>query len=173
MKSHAPDSATPLGKMAESKIYFIRKNRVMLSFDLANLYQVPTKVFTQAIKRNLTRFPSDFMFQLTPEEWTNLRSQFVTSSSDWGGIRYLPFAFTEQGIAMLSSVLNSEQAIQVNVEIIRTFVRLREIISSHRDLEKKLEALECKYDGKFKAIFEAIRQIMNPCSGPKRKIGIR
>jgi hypothetical protein len=95
MKSHAPDSATPLGKMAESKIYFIRKNRVMLSFDLANLYQVPTKVFTQSIKRDLTRFPSDFMFQLTAEEWTNLRSQIVTSSSDWGGIRYLPFAFTE------------------------------------------------------------------------------
>ncbi|MEI7441524.1 MAG: ORF6N domain-containing protein [bacterium] len=172
MKSHNSHSASALGKVAERKIYLIRDHRVMLSFDLAELYSVEHKVLNQSVKRNLKRFPADFMFQLSDDEFQILKSQFVTSS--WGGVRRAnPYAFTEQGIAMLSSILNSEQAIQVNVEIIRAFVRLRQMISSHRDLAKKLEELERKYEGQFRAVFEAIRQIMNPPMGPKRKIGIK
>ncbi len=159
-------------EIIEQKILLIREKKVMLDAELADLYGVPTKALKQAVKRNLKRFPSDFMFVLTYQEIRNLRSQFVTSrSSTWGGSRYTPMAFTEQGVAMLSSVLNSERAIQVNIQIMRTFTRLREIIASHKDLSRWLDELEKKYDGQFQAVFEAIRALMTPPPKPKRKIG--
>lgn len=148
---------------------------VMLDSDLAALYGVETKVLIQAVKRNLKRFPIDFMFRLTTEEYAVLRSQSVTSNkSKRGGRRYLPYAFTEQGVAMLSSVLNSERAINVNIEIIRAFVKLRKILSSTEELSQKLDALERKYhehDEQFKVIFEAIRQLMDQPKLKPRQIG--
>ena len=143
----------------------------MLDADLAALYGVETRALVQAVKRNLRRFPEDFMFHLSPDEAANLRSQIVISS--WGGRRTPPYAFTEQGVAMLSSVLHSERAAQVNVEIMRTFVRLREILSSHADLARKLATLERKYDAQFKAVFDAIRALMAAPANTKRKIGFR
>ena len=143
----------------------------MLDADLAVLYGVETRALVQAVKRNLRRFPDDFMFQLSPDEAAILRSQTVISS--WGGRRTPPYAFTEQGVAMLSSVLHSERAAQVNVEIMRTFVRLREVLSSHADLARKLAALERKYDAQFKAVFDAIRALMAAPTAAKRKIGFR
>ena len=146
----------------------------MLDKSLAELYGVPTKVFLQAVKRNGRRFPRDFMFQLRPSEFKNLRSQFVTSS--WGGRRYLPYVFTEQGVAMLSSVLNSERAIQVNIVIMRAFVKLRKILSTHKELAHKLIDLERKiekHDGEIEGIFEAIRQLMAEPQKPKNKIGFQ
>ncbi len=128
----------------------------MLDADLAELYWVSTKALNQAVKRNKGRFPSDFMFQLNQKEFNILKSQVVTSSQ-WGGRRIPPYVFTEQGVAMLSSVLNSERAIQVNIEIMRAFVRLREIVATHKGLARKLEALEKKYDSQFKVVFDAIR----------------
>jgi hypothetical protein len=156
----------------EQKIFLIRSQRVMLSMQLADLYGVATKVLMQAVKRNLDRFPSDFMFKLTSEELRTLRSQIVTSKR--GGIRYLPYAFTEQGVAMLSSVLKSKRAIQVNITIMRAFVKLRQILSTHKELSHKLEQLERKtekHDSEIQAIFEAIRQLMAPPEKPKRRIG--
>lgn len=146
-------------EVIEEKIFFIRDNKVMLEADLAKLYGVETKVLLQAVKRNIDRFPSDFMFQLTNQEFTVLRSQIVTSSQ-WGGRRYPPYAFPEQGIAMLSSVLNSPRAIKVNIEIIRTFVRLRQMLASHVELSRKLIEMEKKYDAQFKVVFDAIRGLM-------------
>ena len=147
----------------------------MLDKDLALLYDIPTKVLVQAVKRNASRFPYDFMLALTGQEVMNLRSQFVTSS--WGGRRYQPYAFTEQGVAMLSSVLNSERAIQVNIAIMRAFVRLKTIISTHKELAHKLKELEAKiekHDEDIHSIFEAIRQLMAPPpEPPRRKIGFR
>jgi hypothetical protein len=144
----------------------------MLSPDLAELYGVQPKVLVQAVKRNAARFPEDFMFQLSRDEFGNLKSQFVTSS--WGGLRRAtPYAFTEQGVAMLSSVLNSPKAIRVNIEIMRAFVRLRRIIASHGDLARKLEELERRYDAQFLAVFDAIRQLMAPTASPKRSIGFK
>jgi hypothetical protein len=125
----------------------------------------------QAVRRNINRFPEDFMFQLTEEENGILRSHFEISSKRHGGRRYLPYAFTEQGIAVLSSVLNSERAVQVNIAIMRTFVKLRELIMSHRDLARKLEELERKYDAQFKVVFDAIRQLMTPQTKPGKRIG--
>jgi hypothetical protein len=157
-------------EVIERKIYLIRGLKVMLSNDLAVLYGVEPRVLVQSVKRNIERFPDDFMFQLNPEEFKNLKSQIVTSS--WGGIRRAaPYAFTEQGIAMLSSVLNSRRAIDVNIHIIRTFVKLREMISSHKELARKLNELEKKYDGQFQIVFEAIRQLIEVEESPKRKIG--
>lgn len=143
----------------------------MLDSDLAELYEVPTRRLNEQVKRNITRFPADFMFQLTDKEADNLRSQIATSSSAHGGRRYLPFVFTEQGVAMLSSVLNSERAVQVNIAIMRAFVKLREMIASHKDLARKLDSLEKKYDAQFKIVFDAIRELMKPPEKPKRKIG--
>jgi len=154
----------------EQKIFLIRGQKVMIDRDLAELYGVLTKVLLQAVKRNLRRFPSDFMFLLTFQEFKNLRSQIVTSSS-WGGRRYHPYAFTEQGVAMLSSVLNSDQAIEVNIQIIRAFVKLREMIASHKDLAKKLDELEKKYDTQFRVVFDAIRELMKPPAPRRKKIG--
>jgi len=142
----------------------------MLDHDLANLYKVPTRVLVQAVKRNLKRFPEDFMFQLSIQEVKNLKSQIVTSS--WGGRRKLPYAFTEQGVAMISSVLRSKNAIEVNIQIMRTFVQLRNLIASNAELSLRLDDLERRYDGQFKVVFDAIRQIMNPSVPPsKRTIG--
>jgi hypothetical protein len=156
----------------EKAIFLIREQKVMLDADLAALYGVGTKVLVQAVKRNLERFPEDFMFQLSEEEFADLRSQLVTSSN-WGGRRYLPYAFTEQGIAMLSSVLRSQRAIQVNIEIMRAFIRLRQMLASHAELAGKLHALEKKYDAQFKEIFEAIHQLMKPPEPKRRPIGFR
>jgi len=148
-------------------IHLIRGQKVLLDADLAALYGVETKVLLQAVKRNHERFPEDFMFQLTADEFDDLRSQSVTSS--WGGRRYRPYAFTEQGVAMLSSVLRSPQAIAVNIEIMRAFVRLRELLASHKALAKRLEELEAKTDSRFKQVFEAIRQLMMPPDPPKKR----
>jgi hypothetical protein len=143
-------------------IHIIRGQRVMLDSDLAQLYGVETKALNQAVGRNLARFPTDFMFQLTVEEGRGLRYHFGTSNLEGrrGGRRYRPYAFTEQGVAMLSSVLRSPRAIAVNVEIMRAFVRLRELISTHADLASKIARLEKKYDRRFRVVFEAIRQLM-------------
>jgi hypothetical protein len=151
----------------ESKMFMIRGQKVMLSQHLAELYEVEPRTLNQAVKRNLSRFPEDFMFQLSPEEFANLKSQFVISS--WGGIRTAPYAFTEQGVAMLSSVLSSERAIQVNIEIMRAFVRLRQMLATNAELSKKLTALEKKYDIRFKAVFEAIHDLMTPAENKKKR----
>ena len=152
----------------ESSIILLRGQKVMLDRDLANLYAVETRVLNQAVRRNIKRFPKDFMFALTRDEIMRI-SQIGTSS----GIKYSKqvHAFTEQGVAMLSSVLNSERAIQVNVEIMRAFVRLRQLLSAHRDLERKLAALEKKYDQQFRVVFDAIRALMAPSEPKKKKIG--
>ena len=157
-------------EIVEKKIYFIREQKVMLDKDLADLYEVETKVLVQAVKRNMDRFPEDFMFQLNIQEFRHLRSQFVTSS--WGGRRYPPFAFTEQGVAMLSTVLKSQRAIHVNIAIIRTFVKLRQMLASNAQLARKVKSLEKKYDEQFKVVFEAIYSLMDTNETKKsRKIG--
>ena len=157
----------------ERSILLIRGHKVMLDADLAALYGVATKVLVQSVRRNPSRFPEDFMVQLTFQEFTRLRSQIVTSNTERrrGGRRYLPYAFTEQGVAMLSSVLRSKRAIQVNVEIMRAFVRLRQMLASHADLARKLDALEGKYDAQFKVVFDAIRELMAPPVRKPRPIG--
>ncbi|MBA4373896.1 MAG: DNA-binding protein [Thermodesulfovibrio sp.] len=160
-------------EIIEKKIYLIRGHKVMLDKDLSALYQVPTRRLNEQIKRNLTRFPVDFMFQLSAEEAENLRSQIATSSSGHGGRRYLPYVFTEQGVAMLSSVLNSERAVQVNIAIMRTFVKLRQMLASNAELARKLASLEKKYDSQFKMVFDAIRELMAPPEVKKRKIGFK
>jgi hypothetical protein len=156
----------------EKAILLIRGQKVMLDNDLASLYEVATGALVRAVKRNSDRFPDDFKFQLSKEEFEILKCQFGISSS-WGGRRRsLPFAFTEQGVAMLSSVLRSARAVAMNVEIMRTFVRLRQMLASHVDLARKLDALEKKYDSQFKIVFDAIRQLMTPPeTKPRRKIG--
>jgi hypothetical protein len=154
----------------EQRILLIRGQKVLLDADLAALYDVETRSLLQAVKRNAERFPQDFSFQLTNQEFNNLRSQIVTSSSGaWGGRRTAPYAFTEQGVAMLSSVLRSPRAIAVNIEIMRAFVRLRAALASNKELARKLAALETKYDAQFKIVFEAIRQLMAPPPEPKRR----
>ena len=164
------DKAHAIALQAERRILLIHQQRVMLSDDLAALYGVETKVLNRAVKRNAERFPGDFMFQLTNEEWSNLKCQFGTSS--WGGSRIPPYAFTEQGVAMLSSVLRSQRAVQVNIAIMRAFVRLRELLLTNADLARELAALEAKYDSQFKAVFDAIRQLMAPPPPlPKPEIG--
>jgi flagellar capping protein FliD len=156
-------------ELIASKIYLIRGIKVMLDRDLAGLYDVETKVLKQAVRRNIDRFPSDFMFELTKDEFNNLRSQIVTSS--WGGARYLPMVFTEQGVAMLSSVLKSDRAIQVNIQIMRAFTQLRKMLSTHSDLKRKIESMEKKYDEQFQIVFEAIKQLIETDEKPKKKIG--
>ena len=156
----------------ETRILTIRSQRVLLDTDLAELYGVPTSRLNEAVKRNLARFPEDFMFQLSQEEADSLRSQFATLKAGRGKHRkYLPYVFTEQGVAMLSSVLNSERAIQVNIAIMRAFVQLRGMLTSNAELSRKLNALERKYDAQFKVVFEAIRELMEPPKKARRKIG--
>lgn len=154
----------------EKSILFIRGQKVLLDTVLAELYGVETKVLLQSVRRNIARFPEDFMFQLSPEEHKLLKTQAVTSSGR-GGRRYPPFAFTEQGVAMLSSVINSPRAIMVNIEIMRTFVRLRNMLLAHEDIARKLDALEKKYDAQFRVVFDAIRQLMAPPKPKKNQIG--
>jgi ORF6N domain len=141
-----------------TKILFLRGEKVLLDADLAMLYGVETKRLKEAVKRNTDRFPDDFMFQLTTEEWQNLRSQFASSS--WGGTRYPPFAFTEQGVAMLSGILNSPRAVETNIAIMRTFVALRKLMETNKDLAAKIRQLERKYDQRFKLVFEAIQKLI-------------
>lgn len=152
----------------EQKIFLIRGKRVMLDKDLAVIYGVSTKVFNQAVKRNFKRFPEDFMFQLNKQEMDFLRSQFVTSKR--GGRRYGAYAFTEQGVAMLSSVLSSEKAIEVNIQIIRTFVKLREMIISNKELRGRLDKLEEKYDKRFKVIFDTLRKLLEDDKKDKKEL---
>lgn len=163
----------------ERRILSLRGHKVMLDADLAELYGVATKVLNQAVKRNIERFPQDFMFQLTKKDvdglvdyWDSsaLRSQFVTSNTR-GGRRYLPLAFTEQGVAMLSSVLRSPRAVQVNIAIMRAFVKLRAILATHQELARRFEEMESKYDAQFKVVFDAIRELMTPLEHPRRRIG--
>ena len=158
----------------EKSILQIGGKKVMLDADLAELYGVETRVLVQAVKRNLERFPEDFMFQLSKDEVDFLRSQIVTLKRGRGQhSKYLPYAFTEQGVAMLSSVLRSPRAIQVNIEIMRAFVRLRRMLASHAELALKLDAMEKKYDVQFKAVFDAIRQLMAPPEPKRRPMGFR
>jgi len=161
-------------KTVEQRIRLIRGQRVMLDADLAALYGVPTKRLNEQVRRNSTRFPGDFVISLMPEEASALRSQIATSKPGRGGRRYRPHAFTEQGVAMLSSVLHSERAIQVNIEIMRVFVRFRAMAAGHRDLLQRLDALERKYDARFKAVFEAIRNLVEPpVKGTSHPVGFR
>jgi ORF6N domain len=156
----------------ERSIRSIRGDKVILDEDLAELYGVETKKLIQAFKRNLARFPADFMFQMTNQEFKDLRSQIVTSSQ-WGGRRTPPYAISEQGVAMLSSVLHSPRAVQVNIEIMRTFVRLRRMLASHAELAERLEALERKYNAQFRVVFDAIRQMMQPEEKGRKSIGFK
>ena len=158
-------------EIIEKCIYLIRKQRVMLDSDLAKLYDVPTHRLNEQVTRNLSRFPDDFMFRLTHDEVDFLRSQNAISKVSRGGRRYLPRAFTEQGVAMLSSVLRSERAVQVNVAIMRAFVRLRRLMLDHDELAQKINSMERKYDGQFKVVFDAIRELMQPARSSKRRIG--
>lgn len=159
----------PMERITQS-ILLIRGQKVMLDADLAVLYGVETGALTRAVRRNIERFPDDFMFQLTNHELKDLRCQFG-ASSQWGGRRYPPYAFTEQGVAMLSSVLRSERAVHVNIEIMRAFVQLRQMLATHSGLAKKLAVLEKKYDAQFKVVFNAIRELMTPLE-PKKKRAI-
>ncbi len=154
----------------EQKVFLIRGKKVMLDRDLAYLYEVETKVLNQAVKRNLERFPDDFMFQLTLEETKFLRSQFVTLKHGQHS-KYSSYAFTEHGILMLSSVLKSDRAIQINIQIMRTFTKLRELMLVHKDLRVKIEELEKKYDSQFKIVFNALRRLIDPPQIPKTPIG--
>jgi len=175
----------PLQPHIARHILLLRNQRIMLDSELAALYGVETKVLVQAIKRNIERFPADFMFQLDADEWKSLRSQFVTSNVGRGGRRYAPYAFTEQGVAMLSSVLNSSRAIAINIEIMRAFVQVRAMATTHQDLAKRLAELELKTEGlelshdalsrntrnQLKQVFDALRELMTPPEPPKRPIG--
>jgi hypothetical protein len=156
-------------EIIEGKILLIRGKKVMLDRDLAQLYGVTTGNLNKAVNRNIERFPEDFMSQLTDEEFKNLKFHFGISS--WGGTRKLPRIFTENGVAMLSSVLNSKRAIYVNIQIMRTFTRFREMLLTHKDLQRKIEIMERKYDQQFKIVFDAIKQLLEPPGKPKKRIG--
>ena len=171
---HSKKSSTKVlvpQEIIENKILLVRGKKVMLDRDLAGLYRVPTGRLNEQVKRNKERFPEDFMFQLTKEEFENWRSQIAISNSERMGLRRKPYAFTEQGVAMLSSVLNSKVAIQVNIQIMRTFTRLKEIIMTHKDIQRKIETMERKYDQQFKVVFDAIKQLLIPPEKSKGKIG--
>ncbi len=157
-------------EIIQSKIFVIRGKKIMFDKDLATLYGVETKALNQAVKRNIERFPVDFMFQLTREEAATLRSRFVTLKRGQH-LKYAPYVFTEHGILMLSSVLNSKRAIQVNIQIMRTFTKLREMLASHVELKRKIEEMEKKYDYQFKVVFDAVRKILTPPEKPKNPIG--
>jgi len=172
MPTPPPAAIVPASTISH-KIYFLRKARVMLDSDLAQLYGVPTSNLNQAVRRNFKRFPKDFMFQLTADEADVLRYQIGTSKKGRGGRRYLPYVFTEQGVAMLSTVLNSERAVLVNIEIMRAFVKLREMLASNAELSRRLDELESKYDRQFKVVFDAIRELMSPVVRDRKEIGFR
>jgi len=166
-------SKTSLTARLGKRIHELRGHNVMLDHDLAELYGVEVRALNQTVKRNTGRFPPDFMFQLTRVEADRLRSQTVISKRGHGGRRYLPLAFTEEGVAMLSSVLRSERAVRVNIEIMRAFVRMRRMVVDHKDLSQRLDALEARYDGHFKVVFQAIRRLMGPRRRPAKIIGFR
>jgi hypothetical protein len=170
----ARSSALIPAARVERAILILRGEHVLLDADLASLYDVETKALVRAVKRNLERFPADFMFQLTPDEYADLRSQSGTSSS-WGGRRYMPYAFTEHGVAMLSSVLHADRAVAVNIEIVRAFVKMRRMVASHEQMLRKVEALEQRYDHQFRVVFTAIKKLMTPVEQSARKglIGFR
>ena len=171
MTKLAKVSQALLVQRVERRIIVIRGEKVMLDSALAELYGVTTKHLNQQVRRNAARFPPDFMFPLGDAEAENLRSQFVTSRGRHGGRRYTPLAFTEQGVAMLSSVLKSERAVQVNIAIMRAFVRLRRLLATHKDLARKLDELERKYDKHFAVVFVAIRRLMARVEPSRRRIG--
>lgn len=170
-KKSAPTALLIPQEVIENKILLVRGKKVMLDRDLAMLYRVTTGRLNEQVKRNIERFPEDFMFQLNAEEFENWKSQFAISNSEKMGLRRKPYVFTEQGVAMLSSVLNSKVSIQVNIQIMRTFTRLKEIIMSHKDLQRKIEDMEKKYDQQFQGVFDAIKQLLIPPEKPKGKIG--
>lgn len=153
-------------------ILVIRSHKVMLDADLAKIYGVTTKRLNQQVNRNRHRFPPDFMFQLTEKEEEFLRLQFATSNRGRGGRRHLPYAFTEHGAVMLAAVLNNPIAVDASIQVVRAFIRLRQMLTSHVELSRKVDALERKYDGQFRSVFDAIRQLMSPPISPKRRIGI-
>ena len=159
-------------EIIERKIYLIRAHKVLLDSDLAELYGVEVKQLKRQVRRNIKRFPEDFMFQLQKEEYESLRSH-LGALKRGEHAKYFPYAFTEQGVAMLSSVLNSDRAIEVNIQIMRAFVKLREMLSTHKDLARKLADMEKKYDSQFKVVFDAIRQLMKPDEPKKKPIGFR
>lgn len=162
MGQKSPTTILVPQEVIEAKILLIKGKKIMLDRDLAMLYRVPTRRLNEQVKRNIDRFPEDFMFQLSKEEFENWRSQIAISNSQKMGLRRRPYAFTEQGVAMLSSVLNSKVAIQVNIQIMRTFTRLKEILMSHKDLQRKIEDMEKKYDQQFRVVFDAIKQLLAP-----------
>lgn len=166
--------AAPLERV-EVAIRVIRGQRVILDADLAALYDVPTRILVRNVRRHADRFPADFLFQLTTDEFAALRSQDGISNAGGGrgGRRYAPYAFTEQGVAMLSSVLNSARAVQVNIEVMRAFVRLRGLLASHEELSRRLDELEGRYDAQFGAVFDAIRELMEPPPTASRPLGFR
>ena len=168
----AKSNAIILASRIELRILLLRGQRVLLDADLADLYGVETRVLVQAVKRNLDRFPEDFLFQMTAVEFRQLRSQSVISSL-WGGRRFPPYAFSEQGVAMLSSVLNSPRAIRVNIEIMRAFVRLRRVLASHADLARRLRELERRSEARFEIVFKVLKEFMNPPRKKRRKIGFQ
>ena len=155
-------------EVVENKIYMLRGHKVMIDKDLAKLYGVPTKRLNEQVRRNMKRFPGDFMFQLTKEESENLMCQFGISS--WGGTRKPPFAFTEQGVAMLSGVLHSKRAIQVNIQIMRAFIQLKRMLLTNAGLNRKIEDMEKKYDKQFAIVFQAIKQLLDPPPAKEKKI---
>jgi len=159
--------------LIERRILLLRRERVLLDVHLADLYGVSTKALVQAVKRNIQQFPADFMFQFTEKEFNTLRSQSVTSNKRRGGRRYPPYAFTEQGVAMLSSVLTSERAIRVNIIIVRVFVRLRHLLATHTRLARRLEEMERKYDKRFAIVFDALRNLLKVPERSRRQIGFR
>ncbi|HEY6062614.1 MAG TPA: ORF6N domain-containing protein, partial [Chitinophagaceae bacterium] len=163
-------------ELVMNKIYLIRGQKVMLDRDLAELYQVETRILNQAVRRNIERFPNDFMFQLTEKEFENWKSQFVISNSEKMGLRKRPLAFTEQGVSMLSGVLSSETAIRVHIQIIRVFAKMRELLLAHKDILLQLERIEKKLAGHnedIQLIFQYLKQLLNPLQPPRRKIGFR
>ena len=170
MQTPSQNAIVPIALISQ-KIFFARGTRIMLDADLARLYGVATKNLNKAVKRNASRFPSDFMFQLSPKELHSLGFQSGTSKPRRGGRRYAPYAFTEQGVAMLSSVLRSSRAVQVNVAIMRSFVRLREMLTTHEELRRKIDAIEKRYDARFQAVFETIRQMLETPVPAKKPIG--
>ena len=153
------------------EILFIRGKRVLLDSQLADIYKVETKRMNEAVRRNISRFPEEFMFQVTSEEWNNLKTQFATSS--WGGKRKLPFVFTEHGAVMLASVLNSEVAIKASIFVVRAFVQIRDYLATHKELAEKIEKLESKYDHQFAVVFDAIKQLFHEKNEPRREIGFK
>ncbi len=170
MQTTSQNAIVPTG-LINQKIFFVRGTRVMLDADLAQLYGVATKNLNKAVKRNASRFPSDFMFQLSSKDLHSLRFQTGTSKTGRGGRRFAPYAFTEQGVAMLSSVLRSARAVQVNVAIMRTFVRLREMLATHEELRRKIDVMEKRYDARFQAVFDTIRQMLETPIPAKKPIG--